>query len=83
MRPVTHSLYASLRAHLVIERDASAIHYRIRDEGKGFDWNPFLEMSPTRAFDTHGRGIAMSNLLSFDQLKFHGCGNEVVGSIKL
>lgn len=75
--------YSSFRASLFIEHDHGTLQYRIRDKGNGFDWAPYMEMSPTRAFDTHGRGIAMSNLLSFDDLKFLGCGNEVVGCIKL
>ena len=27
-------------------------------------------MSPDRAFDTHGRGIAISRLISFDRLEY-------------
>ncbi|MBE9525909.1 MAG: response regulator, partial [Proteobacteria bacterium] len=38
----------------------------ITDEGNGFDWEPYLEISSERAFDPHGRGIAMSRMLSFD-----------------
>ena len=49
----------------------------VTDEGAGFDWRPFLEIQPERVFDLHGRGIAMSRLMSFDQVAFHGCGNEV------
>jgi len=71
------------RARLKIDRDDESVHFVVTDEGAGFDWSPFIDMSPTRAFDTHGRGIAMSKLLSFDQLEYRGCGNEVVGSVKL
>lgn len=70
--------YARRTARLKIDRNDSGVQFVIRDEGKGFDWRPFIEMSPTRAFDTHGRGIAMSRLLSFDRLEFRGSGNEVV-----
>ena len=34
-------------------------------------------MDPSRAFDTHGRGIAMSRMISFDSLEYRGKGNEV------
>ncbi len=61
----------------------TAVHFTIHDEGRGFDWRPYLDMSPSRAFDTHGRGIAMSKLLSFDRLEFLDPGNEGSGSIKL
>lgn len=75
--------YAGRRARLQIERGPEAIKFIIRDEGAGFDWPQFVEMSPTRAFDTHGRGIAMSKLISFDHLEYLGCGNTVVASINL
>ncbi len=53
------------------------IAIRIKDQGKGFDWKPFLQFDPDRAFDAHGRGIAMARMLSFKTLKYLGCGNEV------
>ena len=64
-------------------RNAGELRFIIRDQGKGFDWQQYLEMSPERAFDTHGRGIAMSKLLSFDKLEYRGCGNEVEGVVNL
>lgn len=75
--------FAARRARLKIDRDQSIVQFAIVDEGKGFDWQPYMEMSPARAFDTHGRGIAMSKLLSFDRLEYRGTGNEVVGLIRL
>jgi DNA-binding response OmpR family regulator len=75
--------FSQRRARLRIDHDQLAVKFVIVDEGEGFDWQPYMEMSPTRAFDTHGRGIAMSKMLSFDQLEYRGCGNEVVGLIKL
>jgi DNA-binding response OmpR family regulator len=71
------------RARLKIDREGDLVRFVISDEGAGFDWSQFIDMSPARAFDTHGRGIAMSKLLSFDYLEYRGCGNEVVGSVKL
>jgi DNA-binding response OmpR family regulator len=70
--------YAGRVARLTMERTPQGIQFVIRDEGKGFDWRPYIEMSPSRAFDTHGRGIAVSRLLSFDHLEFHGRGNQVL-----
>jgi DNA-binding response OmpR family regulator len=75
--------YRERRARLLIERKPDALFFVIRDEGKGFDWTPYVEMSPTRAFDTHGRGIAMSRLISFDHIEYRGCGNEVACRIDL
>jgi CheY-like chemotaxis protein len=70
-------------ARLVFERTESAITFQISDEGPGFDWQRYLHVDPQRAFDTHGRGIAMANRLSFSKLEYKGCGNEVVGTIHL
>ena len=49
----------------------------ITDEGAGFDWQPFLEIQPERVFYLHGRGIAMSRLMSFDEVNYRACGNTV------
>ena len=54
----------------------------IRDEGSGFDWMSYLEIDPRRAFDTHGRGIAMAKMLSFSRLEYHGNGCEVVACVE-
>ena len=73
----------SKRAEVAFERLDGRIEIRIRDEGAGFDWKRYLQVDPLRAFDTHGRGIAMANRLSFHHLEYRGCGNEVVGTIEL
>jgi CheY-like chemotaxis protein/anti-sigma regulatory factor (Ser/Thr protein kinase) len=52
----------------------------IRDQGKGFDWQPFMELHTERAYDTHGRGIAMARLMSFDAVEYQGRGNEVMAT---
>ena len=75
--------YSARTVHLEIERLADRVRFIVRDQGAGFDWTRYLELSPERAFDTHGRGIAMSRLLSFDELEYRGCGNEVVASIAI
>jgi CheY-like chemotaxis protein len=65
------------------ERDEKdqVIRFVIRDEGSGFDWRSYLQVDPQRAFDTHGRGIAMANRLSFNHIEYRGSGNEVIGTI--
>jgi len=57
-------------------KDAVTVH--IKDEGKGFDWNEYLELSPYRATDPHGRGIAAARIMSFDSVDYLGAGNEVM-----
>lgn len=49
----------------------------IKDQGKGFEYNKYLEFDPMRSTDNHGRGIAFANNLSFDRVEYLGCGNEV------
>jgi DNA-binding response OmpR family regulator len=70
-------------ATLTIQRFADSLLFTVEDEGNGFDWNKYLEMSPDRAFDMHGRGIAMAKMLSFDELQYQGKGNVVVGKVLL
>ncbi len=49
----------------------------ITDQGKGFEWSEFLEISPDRAFAPNGRGIAVSRQVAFSSLSYHGKGNVV------
>ncbi len=49
----------------------------IEDEGSGFEWRSYLELDPQRAFDSHGRGIAMAKMISVDEINYQGCGNKV------
>ncbi len=61
---------------------ADSVQIRIRDQGPGFDWTPYLDFDPARAFDPHGRGIAVARLSSFDDLEYLGSGNEVIATVK-
>lgn len=74
---------AGKHAEVSFERDGNSIRFVIRDQGPGFDWRSFMQVDPGRAFDTHGRGIAIANRLSFSRLEYRGCGNEVVGTIEV
>lgn len=73
---------AGKRVEVHFERDRDAVRFTIRDDGSGFDWTPFLDIDPSRAFDTHGRGIAMARRLSFTSLDYRGSGNEVVATVR-
>lgn len=63
------------------ERLARGISLRIEDQGAGFPWQDFLQMSPERACDPNGRGIALAGMLSFSSLHYEGCGNIAVATI--
>lgn len=82
-RRLTIPPYAARKATVTIEKSINEIQFRVKDEGEGFDWTPYMEISPERAFDTHGRGIAMSRHKSFHRLEYRGSGNEVVAAVKL
>lgn len=64
-------------------RDDDQVEVRIRDQGMGFDYLPFLCFQAERAFDSHGRGIAMAKMCSFDILEYRGIGNEVRAKVRL
>lgn len=82
---IQQRITAPERAHLACEvsmmRTVGGISFMIRDPGPGFDWRSYMEMSPDRAFDTHGRGIAMARLASLDRLEYLGRGNEALAFI--
>jgi DNA-binding response OmpR family regulator len=74
---------ADKRAKIGFVRSANELQFVVRDCGIGFNWQDYLEMSPDRAFDTHGRGIAMSRMISFDRMQYVGSGNEVEAVVRL
>ena len=80
---LTLPAYAERRATLSFERLEDEIRMLITDQGAGFDWTHYLDMDPDRAFDSHGRGIAMARMMSFTSLEYRGRGNEVMAVIKL
>lgn len=75
--------YASRQATVSVAVGRDAIEFEIRDAGDGFDWQHFMELSPDRAFDPNGRGIAIARMLSFDRVEFVGSGNTVRARVEL
>ncbi len=75
--------FAHKQATITFHRSAEQIEFTIADQGTGFDWKRYLEMSPDLACASHGRGIAMARALSFDTMEYRGAGNEVVCTINL
>lgn len=68
---------SSRRATIKFVRNNKKIEFVILDQGVGFEWKNYLDLCPDRAFDSHGRGIAMAKSVSFNQIEFRGNGNEV------
>ena len=87
MQEVKHRLdlpeYKDKQVSVRFERGNDEIRIIIIDEGAGFDWTEFEQMKPERAYDNHGRGIAMAGLTSFDRLEYKGTGSEVHAVINL
>ena len=71
------------RVEVCFERRTDVLVFTIRDQGKGFDWRRNLDFDPERVFDPNGRGIAMSHIMSFNSLEYHGNGNIVVVTVSL
>jgi CheY-like chemotaxis protein/anti-sigma regulatory factor (Ser/Thr protein kinase) len=70
--------YRRKRASATFEREPGAIVLTIEDQGAGFEWQSYMELDPARALDAHGRGIAMSRLVSFDRVTYVAPGNKVL-----
>ena len=62
---------------ILMNHNSSDIEFIIKDQGDGFDWQDYMDISPERAFDSHGRGIAMACMYSFDKVEYSGNGNIV------
>lgn len=71
------------RATLSFERGSGELVFIIRDCGDGFDWEPYLELDPSRAFDPNGRGIALARNISFSRMEYRGKGNELMVAVSL
>jgi CheY-like chemotaxis protein len=82
-RRLADPAYSEREARLTFTATKDAMTVRIKDAGKGFDPKQYLELSPERALDPHGRGIVSARTLSFDKIEYIGCGNEVVATVYL
>jgi DNA-binding response OmpR family regulator len=70
-------------AYLNYTADNTSITIHIKDQGNGFDWQKYLQITPDRATSLHGRGIATTRSLCFPTLQYLGKGNEVLCRIKV
>jgi len=71
------------KIHVTYTRRKNCIEFIIKDEGQGFSWEKYLQLDPARAFDSHGRGIALANMSSFSTISYEGCGNKVTAVVDL
>lgn len=71
------------KIHVSYARHSNCIEFTIIDEGQGFKWEKYLDLDPARAFDSHGRGIALAKMGSFSKLNYEGCGNKVTAIVDI
>ncbi len=70
-------------AQVHFKRKKDHIEITISDDGKGFDWQAYMDFDVQRLLDSHGRGIAIANNISFDHLEFNASGNEVCAHLEV
>jgi len=75
--------FAEKKVRVQLEHVSHEIRLTISDCGAGFDSLEYMEMSPERAFDPNGRGIALSKMTSFDTLEYKGKGNQLLAVVKI
>ena len=80
-RRLTLPEHANKYVEVMFVRREGGVEITVTDQGDGFDWRSFLSLDEQRAFDSHGRGIAMARIMSFDKLEYRGNGNQVVCTI--
>ncbi len=71
----------SKKVVLKVEKTEKEIIFYIEDQGDGFDWKKYLNLDTERAFDSHGRGISIARMMSFDKLEYIESGNKVIAKI--
>ena len=82
-RRLTLDAYKDRRVKIAYERGDDTVSLTISDDGEGFDWKNYIEFNPERITDSHGRGIAMANAMSFDTLIYQGAGNIVHCTVRI
>ncbi len=70
-------------ATINFQRMDNKIEIIITDQGNGFDWKTYMDFDPNRVMDSHGRGIAIANKLSFSLLEYQEKGNRVRAQLLL
>ncbi len=74
---------ASIQVSVIGDKPIQSIEFVIEDPGAGFDHECYQELDEHRLFDTHGRGIAISRLLAFDELFYNAAGNKVTARVQV
>ncbi len=73
--------YADRVVSASVVKKQDGIYLVVEDQGEGFDWKKYVRVDPSRAGDSHGRGIALAAMSSFDKLQYNEKGNKAVAII--
>jgi CheY-like chemotaxis protein len=68
------------RAEIDFKKDGNKYVIKISDQGNGFFWQKYMNADPSRALESHGRGIARANMI-FSKLEYNKEGNQVLATI--
>lgn len=63
-----------------IRQEKNFLIIEVTDCGQGFDWQKQNALEQNRL---NGRGIKLARAMTFSELSYKGCGNQVIGKIKL
>lgn len=74
-------LFGGRKVEVEFSRKNEGFFLQVTDEGNGFDWQQYLQVDVHRATHNHGRGIAMANMISFDNLSYNNKGNQVTAVV--
>lgn len=75
--------YRERKVSIILSRTADSLVFIIKDDGSGFDAEPYLDFNQMRAMDNHGRGIMIANQFSFYELHYSDNGSCVTAVIYL
>lgn len=80
-RRLEMTAYSDKQVTVEYMRNDNEVTFQITDEGSGFDWEEYMEISPEHAFDSHGRGITMAKTISFNKVEYLDTGNKVLVTV--
>lgn len=68
---------------VTITKVAHSVEFIIRDFGKGFDFDSYMDNKTYQQMNPNGRGILIAKNLSFDQLRYEDNGRAAIARISL
>lgn len=82
-RRMQHGRYVHRVATVSFERRPESIHFTVSDQGRGFDYQQYLNDNAPNASGPNGRGIRIARVISFDSLDYEDGGRTALASIRI